>query len=186
MEKKVRKLLDFYHAQKRMPTYTEMVTLFDYKTKSAAHYFISKLINEGIILKDSAGHLIPKSLDSIKKLGIVEAGFPTPSEEELVDTLGLDDYLVENKEATYMLTVKGDSMKDAGIIEGDLVLVERGKTPNPGDIVIARIDGGYTMKYYRQKRNGVYLEAANPNYEPIYPEQDLAIEAVVRAVIRKY
>ena len=77
-------------------------------------------------------------------------------------------------------------MIEAGIQEGDMVIVERGQTPKPGDIVIAQVDGDYTMKYYRQKNGQVYLEPANKNYAPIYPAGDLQINAVVKAVIRKY
>lgn len=85
-----------------------------------------------------------------------------------------------------MLEVKGDSMIDAGIQEGDLVLVERGREPKIGDIVIAEVDGGWTMKYYRKKGSTIYLEPANKRYGPIFPTHDLKIEAVVRGVIRKY
>ena len=85
-----------------------------------------------------------------------------------------------------MLRVKGDSMVDAGIIEGDMVLVERGREPKPGTIVIARIDGEYTMKYYRKRNGKAYLEPANKKYKPIFPTQELSVEAIVIAVIRKY
>ena len=83
-------------------------------------------------------------------LGIVEAGFPS-AEEELIDTMSLDEYLIENKEASYILRVKGDSMIDAGIREGDLVIVERTNAPRVGDIVIAEVDGEWTMKYLRKR-----------------------------------
>ena len=85
-----------------------------------------------------------------------------------------------------MLKVKGDSMKDAGIIEGDTVLVERTSSPKEGQIVIAEVDGGWTMKYLRKKNGMPYLEAANAKYQPIFPRSNLRIAAVVKAVIRKY
>jgi SOS regulatory protein LexA len=118
--------------------------------------------------------------------GTVEAGFPSAAEEELLDTLSLEEFLITNKEATFMLKVKGDSMVDAGIMEGDIVLVERGRAPKPGHIVIALIDNAYTMKYYRKRGNQIFLEAANKKYKPIYPTETLTVEAVVVAVIRKY
>jgi SOS regulatory protein LexA len=181
------KLAAFFRTHKRMPSYSEMLKLFGYKTKSAAHYAVKKLIDEGIIAKDKTGRLIPKKLEpEIKVLGLVEAGFPSPAEEELVDTMNLDDFLIKNKEASFILKVKGDSMEEAGIFEGDLVIVERGKAPKSGDIVIAQVDGEYTMKYYREKRGRVYLEPANKKYKPIYPTTELKIDAIVKAVIRKY
>ena len=171
-----------------MPSYSELQNLLGYKSKSAVHYFAQKLIDKGFIAKDETGRLIPKNLGEIRVLGVVEAGFPTSASEELIDTMSLDEWLVEKKEATYMLKVKGESMLDAGILPGDMVLVERGASPRIGDIVIAEVDGEYTMKYYRvnRKSNKVYLEASNDKYKDIYPENELKIPAIVRAVIRKY
>jgi repressor LexA len=101
--------------------------------------------------------------------------------------MSLDEYLISNKDATYILEVKGDSMIDEGIKEGDLVIAERSKEPKNGDIVIAEVDGGWTMKYLRKDNRGkTYLEAANKKYQPIYPEHELKIAAVVKGVIRKY
>ncbi|PIP31029.1 hypothetical protein COX25_01375, partial [bacterium (Candidatus Howlettbacteria) CG23_combo_of_CG06-09_8_20_14_all_37_9] len=78
------------------------------------------------------GNIIP----GIKILGTVEAGFPSPAEEELADTITLDDYLIRKKEATFILKVSGDSMIGAGIKPGDLVLIEKGRQARHGDIVI--------------------------------------------------
>ena len=122
----------------------------------------------------------------IKLLGIVEAGFPTPGEENLLDVVTLDDFLIDNREASFMLKVKGDSMDGAGIKENDLVIVERTETAKPGEIVIAEIDGAWTMKYLRSSHGVLYLEPANDSYEPIYPKEALRIAAVVKAVLRKY
>lgn len=180
-------LTQFYATHRRMPTYSELATLWHYKSKGAVRYAVEKLLREGFLAKDTNGTLVPHSrMHDVKLLGYVEAGFPSAAEEELVDTMSLDEYLIENKEATFMLKVKGDSMIDAGIMEGDIVLVERGKAPKPGEIVIAQIDGEYTMKYFRKKGSAVYLEAANTNYKPFYPKEALRVEAIVRAVIRKY
>lgn len=181
------KIISFYKDNRRMPTFSEMLKLFGYKTKSAVHFAVQKLIRDKIVTKDRKGKLIPNNLEiDIPFLGLVEAGFPSPAEEELVDTMNLDDYLIRNKDASYILKVKGDSMIDAGICEGDMVIVERGKSPKPGDIVIAQIDGEYTMKYLRQKGGKMYLEPANEKYEPIYPTTELKIDAIVKAVIRRY
>jgi len=129
---------------------------------------------------------VSKTRQGIPVLGSVEAGFPGPAEEDLSDMLSLDDFLIDNKEASYMLQVKGDSMIDAGIHEGDLVIVERGGEARSGDIVIAEVDGGWTMKYLRVKNGQQFLEPANRRYPPLYPENDLKVAAIVRAVVRKY
>jgi repressor LexA len=77
-------------------------------------------------------------------------------------------------------------MIDAGIMPGDLVLVERGIDPKDGDIVIAEVDGGWTMKYFRKRGREVMLMAGNKKYKPIVPKTELNIAAVVTAQIRKY
>jgi len=180
------KILQFYRTHHRMPSYSEMEKILGYKSKSAVSYFVKKLIDGGVLSKDNKGKLIPKNLGELKVLGLVEAGFPTSASEELLDTMSLDEYLIENTEATYLLKVKGDSMKDAGIVAGDLVIVERGKAVKDGDIVIAEIDGEYTMKYYRIQNKKVFLEPANKKYKPIYPKHELQITAIVKGVVRKY
>ena len=100
--------------------------------------------------------------------------------------MNLDDYLVTKKESSYMLTVDGDSMIDAHIADGDMVLVERTDKAKDGDIIIAFVDGEFTMKYFKQKGSKSWLEPANKKYKPIYPEHDLQITAIVKVVIRKY
>ena len=119
-------------------------------------------------------------------LGRVEAGFPSPAEEELVDTLSLDDLLIQNREATFLLKVSGDSMTGAGIMPGDMVLIDKALRPKSGDIVIAQVDGEWTMKYLRKRGDIVVLVAANPKYQPIRPKHELKVAGVVTAVVRKY
>jgi repressor LexA len=180
-------LTSFYKTNRRLPSYREMLELFDYKSTNAVYRLVQKLIAQGILRKDDAGKLIPgPKLSGVKLLGTVAAGWPSAAEEELADTMTLDEFLIGNREATYMLTVSGDSMIDAGIQPGDIVLVERGRSPKPNDIVVAEIDSGWTMKYFRQTGSKVYLEAANKKYPPFFPSEELNIAAVVTAVVRKY
>ncbi len=181
------KIARFYRDQKRMPSYSEIMELCNFNSKNSVFRLVAKLVSEGKLNKDKSGRLIPKKLfGEVRVLGVVEAGFPSIAEEDHSDTISLDEYLIENEEATYMLRVKGDSMIDAGIHEGDLVLVERGKEAREGDIVIAEVDGGWTMKYYRKRGKLYFLEPANKAYKPIFAEDVLRIAAVVRAVVRKY
>jgi SOS-response transcriptional repressor LexA len=77
-------------------------------------------------------------------------------------------------------------MIEAGILPGDLLIVERGAAPRDGDIVIAQVDREWTMKYFRRRGAAVFLEAANKDYQPIHPTEELKIAAVVRGVVRKY
>jgi len=181
------KLETFYSENKRMPTYSEMLKLFGFKSKNAVFKVVEKLIEAGLVAKDHLGRLVPtQTFDEVPRLGFVTAGFPATVEEELADTVNLDDLLIKNKPLTYMLEVDGDSMIDAHIEKGDMVLVEKATTAKDRQIVIAEVDGEFTMKYFREKGNKRWLEPANKNYKPIYPEHSLNINAVLKAVIRKY
>jgi repressor LexA len=182
-------LAEFYKKQKRMPSYAEAARIFSLRSKDSAYRVIHKLLHLGLIEKDKSGRILPKEAlfqKRLKLLGLVEAGFPTPGEENLLDTVTLDDFLIDNKEASFMLRVKGDSMDDAGIKEDDLVIVERTESAKNGQIVVAEIDGAWTMKYFRTSKNGTFLEPANKRYKPLIPKENLRIAAVVRAVVRKY
>lgn len=183
----IQKLTEFYSDHSRMPSYRELADLYGYTSKNAAYRLAEKLMEAGYVNKDAAGKLIPTpKLTDIKVLGDVTAGFPSPAEEELVDTMSLEEFLIENREATFVLKVDGDSMKDAGIKSGDLVLVERTDTAKIGQIVVAEVDGEFTMKYLRKKDGRYYLEAANDNYDDIYPEGELKVGGIVKGVVRKY
>ena len=185
------KLESFYTQNKRMPTYSEMMKLFSFKSKNAVFKVVEKLLEAGLVAKDHLGRLIPTKKFSeisseVPMLGFVTAGLPATVEEELADMVNLDDLLIQKKAQTYMLEVDGDSMIDAHIEKGDMVIVERANTAKDGEIVIAEVDGEFTMKYFRKDGAKVWLEPANKNYKPIYPERSLNINAVLKAVIRKY
>jgi SOS regulatory protein LexA len=187
IEKYKKQIIQFYRENKRMPNFAEVMKLLRFKSKNAVFKLVNKLEEDNFLRKDSKGKLIPKNLyGEFRVLGQVEAGFPSPAEEELADTMSMDEYLIKNKEATYMLKVGGDSMKEAGIMDGDMVLVDRSLTAVPGDIVIAEIDKQWTIKYLRKRGQEIYLEPANKKFSNIYPSEELKIAAVVKAVIRKY
>lgn len=183
------KITKFYEANKTMPSYSEMMKLFGYKSKNSVYRLVEKLIDDGFVSRDKRGSLVPAKLyGNVHMLGFVEAGFPTAAEEELTDTLDLEKFLMGNRERMFMLKVSGESMIEEGICDGDLILVERTLDAKDGDVVVAFIDGGYTVKYLRKKGRGAWLEPANRNFPPIVPApgDELRVCAVVRAVIRKY
>lgn len=185
------KILKFYKSNKRVPGYNEIMTLVGFKSKNAVYKLINKLVEDGVFNKDEKGRLTPSRLShEVPMLGLVEAGIPTSVEQEMLDSATIEEFLLGDADIssgnTFMLEVKGDSMIEAFIAEGDMVLVERKSTAKIGDIVIAEVDGGWTMKYFKIDKKGKhYLQPANSAYKPIYPEYDLRIAAVVKAVIRK-
>ncbi|MES2059580.1 MAG: S24 family peptidase [Patescibacteria group bacterium] len=181
------KFISFYEKHKRMPGYKEIMALTGFKSKNAVYKLINKLVEEGVVGKDKQGKLTPRTIfGEIPMAGVVEAGFPTPAEETNLDRVTLDEWLIGDRNSTFILKVKGESMKDAGIYEGDYVLVERTQNAKIGEIVIAEVDGSWTMKYFRRDKDGYYLEPANLSFQNIRPENDLNISAVVKAVVRKY
>ena len=187
MESRIVEINNFYRKKGRMPSYSEMGELVGFKSKNAVFKLVGRLEAANVLKRDDKGRLIPVSIkNTTKVLGTVEAGWPSPAEEELADTLSLDEFLIENPAATFMLKVSGDSMTGAGIMPGDMVLVDKGAVPKSGDIVIAEVDNEWTMKYLRKRGESVSLVPANPTYKPIKPKDELRIAGVVTAVIRKY
>ena len=177
----------FFRDNRRMPSFAEMVDLLGVGSKSVVNFWINKLVEAGVLEKDDKGHLIfTKRSFAIPLVGSVQAGFPSPEEESLCDIISMDEYLVAKPEASFLLQVSGDSMVGEGIMAGDLVVVEKGREPKSGDIVIAEVDGEWTMKYFKREGKQVILEAANPKYPIIRPRTELRLGGVVTAVIRKY
>ena len=186
-EKRKNQLVKYYQKQKRLPTYNELANVFGISSKGSVHSYVEKFIEDGLMRKSDGGTLIPTTkLYGIRVLGTVQAGFPTMAEEEVVDFVSLNDLLIHEPSATYLLTVNGDSMKDAGIVKGDLVIVNRNTQAKPGSVVVAEVDHEWTLKYFINENGRVYLKAANPKYDPIYPKEQLNIGGVVVSVIRKY
>jgi SOS regulatory protein LexA len=180
-------IVRFYKKTGRMPSFSEIGEITGLQSKNAVSKLVGRLEKLNVLERDKKGRLIPGSIASpVRVLGTVEAGFPSPAEEELIDTLSLDDLLIQNREATFLLNVSGDSMSGAGILPGDMVLVDKGRPAKSGDIVIAEVDGQWTMKYLRKRGDSVTLLPANPRYKPVKPKSELKIAGVVTAVVRKY
>lgn len=187
LQQRIKEISRFYRQRGRMPSFAEIGELLGLKSKNSVSKLIKRLEEVRALEKDSKGRLVPRSISApVRILGIVEAGFPSPAEEELADAISLDDLLIENKEASFLLKVSGDSMSEAGILPGDMVIVDRGRSSKSGDIVIAEVDGKWTMKYLRKRGSNVFLAPANPAYKPIKPKSELRIAGVVTAVVRKY
>jgi DNA polymerase V len=117
--------------------------------------------------------------------GRVPAGFPSPAEDYLEVPLDLNEYLVENKAATFLMRVDGDSMEQAGILDGDLLIVDRSARPISGSIVVVAVNGEYTVKRLRVAGEQVWLDPANPRYKPlsIATGEELHVFGVVRHAI---
>lgn len=119
---------------------------------------------------------------------VVMAGFPSPAEQMSEGRLDLNDFIPSHPHASFYVRVSGDSMLGDGILNGDILLVDRSLTAHSGDIIIAQYDGGFTVKRLVQRAGYIALHASNPAFAPIIlgAEEELEVFGVVRAVIRKY
>ena len=117
----------------------------------------------------------------------VEAGFPSPADDHLERSLDLNEHLVQNPAATFFVRVKGESMRDAGISTGDILIVDRSVQPKDRQIVVAMLDGDFTVKRLRKRKGRVFLEAENNAYPPIEvgEDQELVIWGAVTFVIHQ-
>lgn len=107
---RVESISAFYHLKGRMPTFSEIGEMLGLRSKNAVSKLIKKLEEMDVLERDQKGRLIPRSIAKpVRVLGTVEAGFPSPAEEELADTISLDDLLIQNRAATFLLKVSGDS-----------------------------------------------------------------------------
>ena len=179
-------LKKFFKKNRRLPSYSEMLKLFGFSSKNAVFKLINKWV-EANFLKKENGKLAPTSkFFALPILGNIKAGFPILAEENK-NYLTLDEYLIEDPQSSFLLKVSGDSMIGIGIFEGDIVIIEKKKEAFTGDIVLAQIDNEWTLKIFKKDRlkKIIFLEAANPRYPPFYPQNELQIYGVVRAVIRK-
>lgn len=185
-EKYAAKIRAFLRKNGRMPSYREVMAVTGLRSTGSVAKLVRRLQAAGLVRTDRTGRLLPGKPPAFRILGNIAAGFPVPSEEELADTMSLDEFLVESPEATFLLRVSGDSMIDAGIVPGDLLVVDRSATPREGQIVVAEVDREWTVKYLRKKNGQFYLQAANKKYGDIVAFDELQISAVVKGVVRKY
>lgn len=142
-----------------------------------------KPFHEQVLLPDIMMPLNPVPLHSHS----ISAGFPSPADDYVEDHLDLNELLISNKPATFFLRVKGDSMLNAGIHDGDIIVVDRSLRPAHRSIVVAVVDGELTVKRLHIRGSSAELHAENPKYEPIrlHDEQELIIWGVVTSAVHQ-
>lgn len=140
-------------------------------------------------LNDSACLLYPKpSPASPRPLYGVPAGYPSAAQDYMEQELDIAGYLLGPRRASvFLFRIGGMSMKDAGILDGDIIIVDRSLEVQDGHIIVAAVDGAYTCKYYRKAKTGVWLVAANPDFKPmkISVDRDFSIFGRYDGLIRK-
>jgi DNA polymerase V len=179
------------------PSLSDLAIAFGVSSKNAVAKVVNALVRERHLEKDPKGRIkiLERAEEAVSAVtsaltlplfGPISAGFAAPAEEQAEEMVKLEDYLVRNRSNTFLLRVRGDSMINAGIQEGDLVLVERGVTPRVGDIVVGVLDGEFTLKRLKRDKGKFYLQAENDAYPDLFAMDELQVAGVVRGVIRKY
>ena len=181
------KLQDYYADHGVLPPYSTVMLLLGFKSKSPVAALVARLKLLGFLEATAEKRLKPgKRFFERPVYDSVRAGFPSPAEDTNHDTLTIDGYLIEHPSSTVLVTVKGDSMIDAGIMPGDTVVVEKRSSASAGDMVIAIVDNEFTLKTLGNEKGKFVLIPASPAYPVIRPQGNLEIFGVVVGQFRKY
>lgn len=172
------------------PTIREIGERFRIKSTNGVRYYLNLLEQAGYIRRDrrisrGIGPVAERASGAIPVLGRVAAGQPITAEQAYDQTLDLGD-LFGQPDGLFALRVRGDSMVDAGILEGDYVIVQRQPTARAGEIVVALLEDEATVKYFQPRKDRIELVSANAKYEPIVVtgEVSLRVLGIVRGVVR--
>ena len=184
------KLQDYYARERIIPSTTQLSVLWNVKARSWTHQIVQRLKEEGFLENAAGGRLRPGPRFFERTVGhAVRAGLPQQAADVQPELLRIDDYLIEKPSQTILFPVKGDSMVDLGILEGDMVIIERSNSASPGQVVLAIVDNEFTLKVLARDKEGYYLEARNEkrsqDYPPIRPEQELEIYGFYVGLFRK-
>src|SRR3989338_8163124 len=199
-------LTDEVRTQGLPPSFSEMANGLRLKSKNAVSKLLKALESKGYIRRSGKargievlnpeGEAMGLGMVSLPVIGRVTAGLPMLAEEQIEDWLNLPISLVRGRKDVFLLKVQGMSMKDAGILNGDLVIVKQQKIADVNDIVVALLEDEATVKRLVKparggsasggKDNRFYLKAENKEYPNIYPEHEWSIQGKVIGVIRRY
>lgn len=185
---------EFQNKRGYSPSLADLAVAFGVRSKNSIAKVVNTLVAEKQIEKDPKGRIKILSMPTpddvplpmaLPLFGPIAAGFAAPVEEHAEEQITIENYLVRNRSSTFLLRVKGDSMINAAINEGDLVVVDRAKQPKPEDIVVGVLDGEFTLKRLKKDKGKYYLQAENPEYPDLYALDELKVAGVVVGLMRK-
>lgn len=182
------KLRRYYAQTRRIPSFARIGALMGFSAP-AAQKFIERLAAERIVTRTPDDEAwVPTSRFFERPLveASVQAGHPLSVEAVPAEPFLIDEYVVRDPAQTVLIPVRGDSMSEAGINEGDLAVVERGGAAKSGDFVVAIIDGDYTLKELATERGRPVLKPHHPDYPVIRPKGQLEVFGVLVGLIRRY
>lgn len=187
-------IVQFIQENEYSPSYQEIADHFQLSSKATVHQHIQALQTKGCLNNDgsptrnlipSEEHLTQSKAIDLPLVGLITAGQPIEAVEQQ-ETMAVAAHMVLDPANAYVLQVKGESMIDEGILNGDYVVVQRNPSPKNGDVVVALLNNQYaTLKKFYRENNRVRLQPANKTMKPIYAKDPL-IQGVVQAIIRTY
>ncbi len=203
LTKKQAEILEFIRnhidEQGYAPTYREIADAFDLSSPATVHQHVQMLIEKSYLKAGDDGEarslsvshplnaLVDRPLAMMLPLaGLITAGEPIEAVEDQ-EAIAVPGDFVMDEANSYVLKVKGRSMIEDGIFDGDFVIVERNPSPKNGDIVVALLDNAYaTLKRFYREAHHIRLQPANSTMQPIIVNGNINIQGVVRGVIRKF
>ncbi|GAC1414096.1 MAG: transcriptional repressor LexA [Candidatus Doudnabacteria bacterium] len=198
LTEKQSKLLSFIVSEVREkslpPSLSEMAAFLKVSSKNAVSKLLDQLEEKeyikisgkarGIEVLHTMGQPIQKGIMAVPILGSIQAGMPMLAEEHIEDWINLPQSMTKNRKDVFLLRVRGESMKNAGIFEDDLVIVKPTKDVKNNDIVVALLHDEATVKRFIKVQNRVYLKPENEEFKNIYPQDEWTIQGKVVGVIR--
>ena len=201
LTKRQREVLNFVSERQRSegnaPTVREIADHFRFKSSRAAADHLAALKRKGFLASESGKARSLRVISPLAKLrhrivdipifGSIPAGIPQGREQEAEGCVSVDikSIGIKTTQKTFALRVAGDSMIGKQICDGDIVVLEFGPEPRSGQIVAAYIDGQSTLKTFIIKNGKPYLRAENPKYPNVFPAEELTIQGVFKALIRR-
>ncbi len=181
------KLQDYYAEHKVIPSYSVLAGLWGISAKSWVSQCVKRFEEAGYLDWTPDRQLKPGTRFFERRLADspVQAGLPNPAISDGYDLITIDDYLVRLPSKTSLVRVKGDSMIDAGIHEGDLLVVEQQPNANVGDVVVAIVNNEFTVKYLAREKSEFVLKPANKAYPVIRPRGGFEIFGVMAGLVRR-
>jgi repressor LexA len=181
--------LQRYYAEHRvLPSYARMLPLLGFASKAAVKKVLERLEVVGMLERTEDGDWAPSERFFERAIATqpVPAGTPISAEADVHEHITIDRFLIRDPNNTVLIRVKGDSMVEAGIHEGDLAVVKKTTQVSPGEIIVAIVDDDFTLKTLARDKTGYHLLPANKNYSPIRPKGKLEIYGVMVGLVRRY
>lgn len=180
-------LRDYYSRYRCIPSYDRLCSLWGVSSRATVAKALERLRQHDLIQRTPDGDWVPAHQFFARLMAhqSVRAGLPDADLDAGLTPVLLDDLLVDNPSKTLLVTVTGDSMIEANIFDGDVVIIERAERGSIGDIVVALVDGELTVKRLLRDAGGWVLHPENPNYPDIRPHGELRLIGIVIGLARR-